>query len=102
MIKIILCNNAGISVDTLVMKVGHIDCAKDEYNILKSSVAGPLNDSMKEFIDSGALQVMRDENGSVIFRIKQDNQDDQPALTVLSSLPIPQVTLHISKQYWEK
>ena len=43
-IKIILRDDIGKSVDTLVMKVGHIDCTKDTYDILKSSVTGPLND----------------------------------------------------------
>ena len=86
-IKIILRDDAGLSVDTLVMKVGHIDCTKDTYDVLKSSVAGPLNDSLKEVINSGALQVIRDEDGSVAFRMKKDDQDDQP-LTVLSSLHI--------------
>jgi hypothetical protein len=86
-IKIILRDGAGLSVDTLVMKVGHIDCTKDTYDVLKSSVAGPLNDSLKEVYNSGALQVIRDANGSVIFRMKNDNQDE-PLMTTLSSLPI--------------
>ena len=84
-IKIILRDGAGLSVDTLVMKVGHIDCTKDTYDVLKWSVAGPLNNSLSEVINSGALQVIRDENDSVVFRMKANNQDD---LTVLSSLPI--------------
>ena len=88
MIKIILGDDTGKSVDTLVLKVGHVDCTKDTYDILKSSVAGPLNDSIKELIDSGALQVIRDKNGSVVFIMKMDNQDDPAALTLLSSLPI--------------
>jgi hypothetical protein len=66
-IKIILRDDTGKSVDTLVMKVGHIDCTKDTYDVLKSSVAGPLNESIKELIDSEALQVIRDKNGSVVF-----------------------------------
>jgi hypothetical protein len=86
-IKIILRDDAGLSVDTLVMKVGHIDCTKDTYEVLKSSVAGPLNDSLKEVIESGALQVIRDPNGSVFFRMKNDEQDDQQ-LTIISSLYI--------------
>jgi hypothetical protein len=87
-IKIILRDDTGKSVDTLVMKVGHIDCTKDTYDVLKSSVAGPLNESIKELIDSEALQVIRDENGSVVFRMKKDDRDDPAGLTILSSLPI--------------
>jgi hypothetical protein len=71
----------------MVIKVGHIDCTKDTYKVLKASVARPLNESMKEVMESGALQLIRDENGSVAFRMKNDDQDEQP-LTVLSSLHI--------------
>jgi hypothetical protein len=70
-IKIILRDGAGLSVDTLVMKVEHNDCTKYTYDVLKSSVAGPLNDLLKEVINSGALQVIRDENGSIVFQIKR-------------------------------
>jgi hypothetical protein len=87
-IKIILRDDTGLSVDTLVMKVGHIDCTKDTYDVLKSSVAGPLNNSLKEVINSGALQVIRDEDGSVAFRMKKEGQEDDQPLTVLSSLHI--------------
>jgi hypothetical protein len=86
-IKIILRDGEGKQVDSMVMKVGHIDCTKDTYDVLKSSVAGPLNESMKEVIESGALQLIRDEHGSVAFQMKSDDQDDPP-LTLLSSLTI--------------
>jgi hypothetical protein len=56
-IKIILRDDDGKQVDSMVMKVGHIDCMKDTYDILKSSVAGPLNKSIYEVIKSGALQL---------------------------------------------
>jgi hypothetical protein len=67
------------------MKVGHIDCTKDTYDVLKLSVAGPLNKSMLEVIDSGALQLIQDGNGSLSCMMQ--NQDDPP-LTLLSSLKI--------------
>jgi hypothetical protein len=85
-IKIILRDGAGKQVDTMVMKVGHIDCTKDTYDVLKSSVAGPLNESMKEVIDSGALQFIRDGDGSLSCRMQ--NQDDPPLVTLRSSLKI--------------
>jgi hypothetical protein len=69
----------------MVMKVGHMDCIKDTYQVLKSSVAGPLNKLMKEVIDSGALQLIQDGDGSLSCRMQ--NQDDLP-LTLLSSLKI--------------
>jgi hypothetical protein len=86
-IKIILRDNEGKMVDTMVMKVGHIDCQKDTYEVLRSSVAGPLNQSMQEVFDSGALQLVQDEDGSVTFRMKAAEGAEQ-SLTILSSLPI--------------
>jgi hypothetical protein len=46
----------------MVMKVGHIDCVKDTYDILKSSVAGPLNGSIEEVVKSGVLQLIREQD----------------------------------------
>jgi hypothetical protein len=54
-IKIVLRDEAGKQVHSMVMKVGHIDCTKDTYDVLKLSIAGPLNESMQEVINSGAL-----------------------------------------------
>jgi hypothetical protein len=85
-IKIILGDDAGKQVDSMVMKVGHIDCTKDTYDILKSSVAGPLNESIEEVVKSGALDLIRDGDGSLSCRMK-NNEHDLP-LTVISSLPI--------------
>jgi hypothetical protein len=52
-IKIILGDDDRKQVDSMVMKVGHIDCVKDTYDMLKSSVAGPLNESIEEAVKSG-------------------------------------------------
>jgi hypothetical protein len=41
-IKIILRDDDGKQVDSMVRKVGHINCTKDMYKILKWSIAGPL------------------------------------------------------------
>jgi hypothetical protein len=48
-------DNDGKQVDSMVINVGHIDCMKDTYNIFKSSIAGPLNESIEEVVKSGAL-----------------------------------------------
>jgi hypothetical protein len=69
------------------MKVGHIDCTKDTYDVLKSSVAGPLNVSMQEVIDSGALQLIRSDDGSLTFHLR-NHQDDVEQLTIVCNLPI--------------
>jgi hypothetical protein len=84
-IKIILRDNDGKQVDSMVMKVGHIDCRKVRYDILKSSVAGPLNESIEEVVKSGALQLIREQDGNLSCRMKND--DDQ-SLTIITSLPI--------------
>jgi hypothetical protein len=64
-IKIILGDDDGKQVDSMVMKVGHIDCVKDTYDILKSSVVGPLNESIEEVVKSGALQLIREQDGKL-------------------------------------
>jgi hypothetical protein len=86
-IKIILRNDDGKQVDSMVMKVGHIDCMKDTYDILKSSVAGPLNESMEEVVKSGALQLIREQDGNLSCSMKNDD-DDQSLLTIITNLPI--------------
>jgi hypothetical protein len=61
----------------MVMKVGHIDCTKDTYyEALKSSVAGPLNESLQDAINSGALQLIRDEDESQSCRMKNHKEKD--------------------------
>jgi hypothetical protein len=54
----------------MVMKVGHIDCTQDMYEVLKSHTAGPLNETIKEVIEYGALQLIREGNGSLSFRMQ--------------------------------
>ena len=85
-IKIILRDDDGKQVTSMVMKVGHIDCTKDTYEVLKSSVAGPLNESLQDVINSGALLLIRDANGGLSCRMR--NHGDDTLLTIISSLPI--------------
>jgi hypothetical protein len=70
----------------MVMKVGHIDCMKNTYDILESSVAGPLNKSIEEVVKSGALQLIREQDGNLYCSMKND--DDQSLLTIITNLPI--------------
>ncbi len=84
-IKIILRDEDGKQVDSMVMKVGHIDCTKDTYDILKSSVAGPLNKSIEEVVKSGALQLIREQDGNLSCRMKNDGEE---SLTIITNLPI--------------
>jgi hypothetical protein len=72
---IILRDKAGKQVDSMVMKVGHIDCTKSTREVLKPSVVVPLKESIKEGIDSGVLQLIQDENGSLPFWM-QHHQDN--------------------------
>ncbi len=59
---------------------------KDTYDILKSSIAGPLNESIEEVVKSGALQLIREQDGSLSCSMK--NNDDQSLLTIITNLPI--------------
>ena len=70
----------------MVMKVGRIDCTKDTYKILKLSVAGPLNESIEEVVKSGALQLLREQDGNLSCRVKKD--DEQSLATTITNLPI--------------
>jgi hypothetical protein len=70
----------------MVMKVGYVDCTKDTYKILKWSVAGPLNKAIEEVIKSGALQLIREQDGNLSCRMKND---DEQSLTIITNLPIP-------------
>ncbi len=85
-IKIILRDDDGKQVDSMVMKVGRIDCTKDTYKILKLSVAGPLNESIEEVVKSGALQLLREQDGNLSCRMKND--DEQSLATTITNLPI--------------
>jgi hypothetical protein len=85
-IKIILRDGDGKQVTSMFMKVGHIDCTKDTYEVLKSSVAGPLNESLQKVINSGALLLIRDANAGLSCPMKKSK--DNPPLTIISSLPI--------------
>jgi hypothetical protein len=85
-IKIILRDDDGKQVDSMVMKVGHIDCIKDTHNILKSSVARPLNESIEEVVKSGALQLIREQDGNLSCSMKND--DDQSLTIITTNLPI--------------
>jgi hypothetical protein len=86
-IKIILRDKGGKQMDSMVLKVGHVDYMKDMYEVLKSSISGPLNESMKEVINSGVLQLIRDHEDAGLSCWMKNHKDDQP-LTIVSSLPI--------------
>jgi hypothetical protein len=72
-------------VTSMVMKVGHIDCKKDTYEVIKRSIALPLNDSLAKVIESGRLQIFRKGDGTIGCNI----HDDIPIPTdPISSVPI--------------
>jgi hypothetical protein len=56
----------------MVMKVGHIDCRKDTSEVLKSSVAGPLNESLQDVINLGDLLLIRAANEGLSFWMKKE------------------------------
>jgi hypothetical protein len=86
-IKIILRDDTGKQVTSMVMNVGHIDCTKDTYRVIKSSVAGPLNKLLQDVMNYGALLLIRDANERRLVLSDEKNGDD-PSRTIISFLPI--------------
>ena len=62
-IKTILRDGEDNILDMFVSKVGHIDCKKDTYDVLKKSIAGPLNEAMKRLKEAGAVNIWCRSNG---------------------------------------
>jgi hypothetical protein len=86
LIKIIVRGGGGKKMTSMVVKVGHIDCKKDTYDVIKRSIAGPLNDSFAKVIDSGRLQIYRkEEDGTIGCNLHHD----ETVLTDLISSSVP-------------
>ena len=46
-------NDDALKNETSILKVGHVDCEKDTYDILKNTIAAPLNESLKQIVGTG-------------------------------------------------
>ena len=51
------CAN-GMNVNSFCLKVGHIDCDKDTYDVLKNSVTTPLNNDIKTIISKQTVNIV--------------------------------------------
>ena len=46
--KVIIRDQNKVIIDSFVVKVGHIDCKKDTYEVLKNTIAPDLDNDLKE------------------------------------------------------
>ena len=79
MIEVIFCDSDGNNIHSIVLKVAHIECKKDTYDILRDTIAPKLNDSLKELQSSKAMVTERTTiNGkvSVSVKLRPDNYID--------------------------
>jgi hypothetical protein len=60
-IKVILYDENRNVIDSVTEKVGHIDCTKDTYHILKATIAEDLNESLKRVVGK-SIQICRGDN----------------------------------------
>ena len=87
--KIILRNASGKNIDSFCVKIGHIDCDKDTYHVLKNSVTKPLNDDIKAITDSGSVQFITNlttKEKSIVF--DTIDEIDEEKFSIQKSVPI--------------
>jgi hypothetical protein len=66
-IKIILRDDTGKQVASMVLKVGHINCTKDTSKVLKLSITRALKESLQGVINLGAPLFIRDANEEGLY-----------------------------------
>ena len=49
------------NIDSYCIKIGHIDCDKDTYDVLKNSITGPLNEDIKLITAKQQIQILNDK-----------------------------------------
>ena len=87
--KIILKNCEGNNVHTFCIKVNHIDCEKDTYEVIKESVTGPLNRDIQLINQSGCIQVLTGiTNNKMSLFMGSLNKVDLINYTVTKSIPL--------------
>jgi hypothetical protein len=75
-VKIILWSLDWTIVASSVQKIGHIECAKDTYEILKATIAGDINQSLKR-IKGKVLRVCKDSCGCTATFERQDDRTEE-------------------------
>ena len=66
LLKLILRDADNTIIKTVVLKVGHIDCPKDTYDVLKLSIAPLINQYLTQIISLSQLIVRPNENDVII------------------------------------
>jgi len=87
--KIILRNASGKNIDSFCVKIGHIDCDKDTYHVLKNSVTKPLNDDIKEITRRRSVQFITNlttKEKSIVF--DTIDEIDEEKFSIQKSVPI--------------
>ena len=67
LIKVILRKEDKKKIDEFVLKVGHIDCKKDTYEVIKNTISPTLNDDMKALLSG--------EKKLLIFRKEVEGEE---------------------------
>ena len=87
--KVILRNRYGKNVNHFCIKVNHIDCEKDIYEVLKKSIAAPLNADIKFINESKHIQVLTDIiTKEVSLFIGTEDQVDMSQYIIKKSVPV--------------
>ena len=87
--KVILRNRYGKNVNHFCIKVNHIDCEKDTYEVLKKSIAAPLNADIKFINESKHIQVLTDIiTKEVSLFIGTEDQVDMSQYIIKKSIPV--------------
>ena len=87
--KIILRDETGKNIDSYCIKIGHIDCDKDTYDVLKNSITGPLNEDIKLITAKQQIQILNDKSTNkkkIVLGTVEEN--DLEMYTIQKSLNI--------------
>merc|ERR1712032_826293 len=77
-VKVIYRDECRKKIDDVVMTVGHIDCRKDTYDVLKNTIAQKHNESLSRLDKSGKLSIAEFVDNDSIDRYSvnlYDNED---------------------------
>ena len=87
--KIILRNQDLKNVNQFCIKIDHIDCEKDTYEVLRDSITSPLNTDITTINEAGYIRVLKNlitEEDTLLIG-KQD-QVDTNQYSIRKSLPV--------------
>ena len=86
--KIIVRDELQKSLDSWTMKIGHIDCVHDSYEILRATIMPSLNNELKELKDLKLVVYKKvQEDGTVQEVTSQVNQSNSPFVHPTTNVP---------------